>query len=163
MLSFLRDTLSTIQLKARYQRLVHERLISLTESGGPLPVAPDPGDWMLLGDAARGLDETRRTDARTKARHLVLHNPHARNILRLLESYVAGPGLKLDHRLRDSSDTNEQSMSMTHRADVLWGEFLSANETHYSYREHARRSWRDGTLPANTPTRCPSRNRPRSR
>jgi capsid protein len=144
MLSFLRDTLSTIQLKARYQRLVHERLISFTESGGPLPVAPDPGDWMLLGDAARGLDETRRTDARTKARHLVLHNPHARNILRLLESYVAGPGLKLDHRLRDSSDRNEPSMSMAHRADVLWREFLAANETHYSYREHARRSWRDG-------------------
>ena len=144
MLGYLRDRLSTIQLNARYQRLVHERLIRLAESSGPSNVAPDSDDWLLLGDSVRGLNETRRTDARSKARHLVLHNPHARNILRLLESYVAGPGLKLDHRARDGNDANERSLSMTRRADTLWRQFLNENETHYSYREHARRSWRDG-------------------
>ena len=34
--------------------------------------------------------------------------------------------------------------SSTMMADHLWSEFLSANRAHFSYREFARRTWRDG-------------------
>jgi capsid protein len=152
MFDILRNKLQTARLKAHYERLVHERLTHLTEASGPSPVSEDPGRWLLLGDAARGLDESQRTDARSKARHLVATNPHARNILRLLESYVTGPGLQLELRRRSTTSEATRTLPASgslsdgelHRAQELWREFLDANERHYSHREHARRSWRDG-------------------
>jgi capsid protein len=138
------DKLQTARLKARYERLVHQRLVDLTESTGPLPVSEDPGRWLLLGDRKSPLDDLRRSDARSRARHLVLHNPHARNILRLLEAYVTGPGLCLDHRPCPGGMGASIPDSLFTAANGLWQEFLSVNQLHYSHREHARRSWRDG-------------------
>lgn len=144
MFDYLRDKWRTTLLKAQYQRLIHERLLKLAESSGPLPVAPDPGQWTLLGVGGPGLDESARTDARTKARQLVQRNPHARNVLRMLEVYVAGPGLKLMHEQRDASRADAAAEEQQKRANRLWAEFLVHNQSHYSHQEHARRTWRDG-------------------
>ena len=141
MWEYLRDKARTIRLKAQYERLVHERLIDLTAESGPQPVSEDPGRWLLLGETGGALDEPRRQDARREARQLVLNNPHAHNILQLLESYVTGPGLELVHRGRSSDADNETLLASV---DQLWAEFLSENEPHYSHAEHARRTWRDG-------------------
>ncbi|MGD9853824.1 MAG: phage portal protein [Planctomycetaceae bacterium] len=144
MLGYLRDKWRITSLKAQYQRLVHERLLRLAETAGPQPVSQDPGHWTLLGAGGRGLDEPARTDARTKARQLVQKNPHARNLLRMLEVYVAGPGLKLMHEQRDPARTDAAIEEELKTANRLWAEFLLHNQSHYSYQEHARRTWRDG-------------------
>ncbi len=144
MLAYLQDKWQTRLLHARYQRLIHERLLKLAEISGPQPVSEDPGDWTLLGDSGRGLDESARTDARTKARQLVQNNPHARNLLRMLEVYVTGPGLKLVPTQRDPAMSGEEVVGQLREAGYLWTEFLLNNERHYTYQEHARRTWRDG-------------------
>ncbi len=141
MFDYLRDKIHSARLKARYQRLVQERVLNLVEASTPQPVAEDPGNWKLLGDIKSELDETDRTDARTKARQLVVNNPHARNLLRLLEIYVVGPGLRLNHeRVRREGDTD----ALARDAERLWTEFVTENRRHFSYREYARRTWRDG-------------------
>lgn len=141
--SIVADRLETARLRAKYERLVHERLVDLTEGATNLPVSEDPGRWSMLGGDGGRLDEPRRRDARSEARRLVAHNPHARNILRLLESYVTGPGLSLTHQRRNAA-AQDESNTLAARADALWREFLVANQLHYSHREHARRAWRDG-------------------
>ncbi|MFV0445377.1 MAG: phage portal protein [Planctomycetaceae bacterium] len=147
MLSILRDKLSTFGLKARYERLIHERLLQFTESSQPQSVEEDPGQWQLAGapQGLPGLNEPARRDMRSRARQLSTHNPHARNILRLLEAYVAGPGLKLTHQPRELSAADDhETQRIVRAADQLWQDFTAVNHTHYSYREHARRAWRDG-------------------
>lgn len=139
MLGFLQDQWNTIRLRARYRRLVQEQLVSLTEADGPQPVADDPGDWMLLG-GERGVSESERQDLRTQARRLVHEHPHARNVLRLLEIYVTGPGFQLNAARTDPNDGSETSQA----TDRVWQRFLRANQRHFSIREFARRVWRDG-------------------
>ncbi len=114
--------------------------MQLLESS-PQPVAEDPGRWMLLGGDSVGLEPSRRIDLRTQARQLVRENPHARNVLRLLEIYVAGPGLQLSHASLPPIAGDE---NLVRRADRLWREFLAANRRHFTFREYARRCWRDG-------------------
>lgn len=142
MFDYVWDKLRTVRLRARYQRLVQERVLNLIETTGPQPVADDPGRWLLLGEGRPTLSEAERIDARAKARRLAVENPHARNLLRLLEVYVVGPGLMLTARLLDDEAADAAAVART--ADRLWTEFLAANRRHYSYREHARRTWRDG-------------------
>jgi capsid protein len=139
MLTYLRDRLHTARLKARYRRIVQERLLNLVEGSGPYAVADDPGNWMPLGDGKPGVSEFDRVDLRDKARELVATNPHAHNVLRLLEVYVVGPGLQLEHV--PTSDPDAGSVRV---ADAVWAEFLALNAKHFSYREFARRTWRDG-------------------
>lgn len=81
---------------------------------------------------------------RDRARHMVQCNPYARNLLRLLEAYVVGPGLKLIHQPRDPEDTSPTTQGVLDRATRLWEDFVQHNQRHYSFREHARRTWRDG-------------------
>jgi len=141
LIGYLRDRWRVAGLKARYERLVQERLLTLVESSGPQVVAEDPGRWRLLGQAGGVLDAVQRTDLRTRARELVLKNGHARNIVRLLEIYVVGPGLRLSHGARGEDVAAKE---IAGRADALWREFLTANQRHFSYREYGRRAWRDG-------------------
>jgi capsid protein len=138
MLQMLLDTYRVIRLKARYQRLIHERLLSLTEQSVPAPVAEDPGNWQLLGGTS--LTEPQRADLRRRARRLVQSNPHAQNILRILQSYVTGPGLQLT--ITSNSDHPEGELIA--QLERCWHSFLQFNERHYSFTEHARRTWRDG-------------------
>lgn len=141
MWTLISDTWRTLALKARYQRVIHERLIGMAEgTGHGQPVSEDPGRWLLLGNSSHGLDEPQRRDARGEARRLALHNPHACNILRLLEAYVTGSGLSVSHRAR----TTEADADVAATATRLWRQFADENSTHYSAREHARRTWRDG-------------------
>jgi len=144
MWTLIRDSLATAGLKAKYQRLIHERLLNFTESTGPGAVDEDPGRWLAVGRMERGLDEHQRSDARARARHLVQSNPHARNILRLLEVYVAGPGLSVTHQPAGHAGRSPDNEALSQTADRLWSSFLEANERHYSAREHSRRAWRDG-------------------
>lgn len=139
MLSFLRDKLHTARLKARYQRRVQERLLTLVEAAGPQPVAEDPGGWTALGDNKPVFSDLDRTSLRDQARELVAKNPHARNVLRLLEVYVVGPGLQLNHVAKTQAAADAASS-----ADDRWRKFLANNARHFSYAEFARRTWRDG-------------------
>ncbi|QDT52051.1 Phage portal protein, lambda family [Caulifigura coniformis] len=144
MWTLIRDSLATAGLKAKYQRLIHERLLHFTEATGPKGVEEDPGRWLAVGRTERGLDEHQRSDARARARRLVQTNPHARNILRLLEVYVAGPGLEVTHLPADPGGRTPENDALLQTADRLWSRFLDVNERHYSAREHSRRAWRDG-------------------
>jgi len=141
MLNFIRDKIRTVRLKARYQRLVQERVLNLIEATGPQPVSEDPGQWQLMGDGKSGIGEVERTDARSQARRLVVENPHARNVLRLLEIYVVGPDLHLNHVAIETDNDETETIRAANR---LWMSFLENNGRHFTYREFARRTWRDG-------------------
>jgi capsid protein len=141
MWGLVRDKWRSAQLRARYQRLVQERVLELIEARGPEPVAPDPGRWSLLGGTDRSPSAPQRAEMRTQARQLVQSNPYARNLLRLLEVYVAGPGMEVTAVAVDA-DAEEQALAKT--CDRLWREFLAANRRHFSFVETARRTWRDG-------------------
>ena len=212
MLTYLRDILTSARLRARYQRLVSEQLLNIAESTQSPPTSEDPSRWTLLAQP-KPITESARTDLRNQVRQLVTDNPHAKNLLRLLEIYVVGPGLKLTHAKTqaaalgslgaspaptpptvDSHNTNPLSnhacgfampsssslnlsvspsphpplapspnplllQASSHPfaplqtpshpnpsplADSLWQSFLTHNHRHYSFREHARRTWRDG-------------------
>lgn len=149
MFSILRDRYHAARLRARYRRLVEERLVHLVEEG-PQPVAPDPGRWFPLGET-KGPDPLARGDIRSRARQLFAENPHARNVLRLLEIYVVGPGLEVDpepvNPLEPGRKTEGGKAALERElrlAGRLWRAFLDANRRHFSYREYARRVWRDG-------------------
>lgn len=140
MWQFLCDRWQAAQLRARYQRLAQERVLHLLEESRPEPADDDPGRWLLLGNSKSTPDEPRRAELRTRARLLVHANPYARNLLRLLEVYVAGPGLILNavgHR-------PSVEASLLRHCNRLWTQFLQANRRHFSFRETARRTWRDG-------------------
>lgn len=141
MLEYLRDKWRTARLKARYQRLVQERVLQWIEEAGPQPVAEDPGRWLALGGGKAALDAPRRSDLRNQARTLVHSNPYARNMLRLLEVYVAGPGLKVSAAAVDAAEVDPE---LLRAVDRLWAQFLESNRRHFSFRETARRTWRDG-------------------
>lgn len=141
-MGYFADKWRAAKLAARYRRIIQERVLELAEQQGPQPVAEDPGRWHLLGDTKAGPSETTRKDVRSAARHLAQNNPHARNILRLLEVYVVGPGLELTHQPRATSVA--QNQKILEKAEILWKEFLQRNRKHFSYREFARRTWRDG-------------------
>lgn len=144
MFDFIRDKMAALRLKARHERLVQEQLVALTETNDP--VAEDAGHWQPVGELGTAMSDGKRQDFRTRARQLVSQNPHARNILRLMESYVTGAGLRLSHQSRESvpADALDAGSDLARRADRLWKDFLAANVTHYSFQEHARRTWRDG-------------------
>jgi len=144
MFEFFRDKYAALRLKARHERMVQEQLLALTESNES--VTEDPGRWQPVGELGSTMTDLKRQDLRTRARTLVSQNPHARNILRLMESYVTGAGLRLTHQLRSVSPLSviESDSALLKLADRLWKDFLTANVTHYSFQEHARRAWRDG-------------------
>lgn len=141
MLDFLRDKWQAARLQAKYDRRVREQVLQLLEQQSPQPVAEDPGHWSLVGGGTKStFDESARTDLRTRARQLVQTNPYAKNILRLLEVYVAGPGLKAVTAPLQADTSREVLL----QAERLWTDFLTQNGRHFSYRETARRTWRDG-------------------
>lgn len=90
---------------------------------------------------------TAQRQLRERARELARCDPHARQILRLLETYVTGPGLTITHHTAGETQerpaTPEQK-ALAQRADLFWQQFLATERTHWSYTEHARRTWRDG-------------------
>uniref|UniRef100_A0A7C4QPH5 Phage portal protein n=1 Tax=Schlesneria paludicola TaxID=360056 RepID=A0A7C4QPH5_9PLAN len=141
MWQLLRDTWRTWTLRAQYQRLVQERVLALLASEGRSTVAEESPDWQLLGVGAGKLSAGRRSDLRQQARHLVQTNPYARNLLRLLEVYVVGPGLRV---AAAPIDPEHRDPAVERACEQLWNEFLQANRRHFSLRETARRAWRDG-------------------
>lgn len=141
MWDFLRDKWRTARLKARYQRLVQEQVLDLIEERGQQPVAEDPGQWSLLGGGKSPVDAMQRDDIRQQSRQLVQTNPYARNILRLLEVYVTGPGLRVS-AMPVHPDLADHEL--LRRCDRIWKEFLCRNRRHFSFNETARRTWRDG-------------------
>ncbi len=150
MFDLLKDRFATARLKARYQRLMQERVLTLLESDSPQPVSEDPGRWSSLGAdgslTGKGIDYSNagRNEIRQQARHLVTNNPHAHNMLRLMEIYIAGPGLKLSHHPSSCNKTDASTLEICQRADQLWRQFLDANQRHFSFRETVRRTCRDG-------------------
>ncbi|MDZ4685750.1 MAG: phage portal protein [Planctomycetaceae bacterium] len=141
MLGFLRDTWRSANLRAKYRRLVQEQLLAIVEMSGPQPVSEDPGRWSLLGDAKSSPGEPTRVDQRTQARLLVRSNPYARNVLRLLEVYVAGPGMMVTAA---PAEPHSAADILLRTCDRLWQQFLRANRRHFTFAETTRRTWRDG-------------------
>lgn len=141
MFEYLRNKWRSAQLQARYQRLVQEQVLELIESRGPQPVAEDPGQWTLLGQGKTAVDTPQRLHLRSVARKLVQTNPYARNLLRLLEVYVTGPGLTVAAL---PVHPHAAVPELQHQCDVLWHDFIRANRRHFSFAETARRTWRDG-------------------
>ncbi|MBA3315050.1 MAG: phage portal protein [Planctomycetaceae bacterium] len=137
MLALLKDAFAAASLKARYSRLARERVLRLLESRAEFEGHAD-GRWDAIGGGTRSLDSLAKADLRTQARQLVIENPHARNVLRLMEAYVVGP----DCRVSAMVEASDHEAAST--ADRLWRRFLAANCRHFSYREFARRTWRDG-------------------
>jgi len=144
MLEYLRDHWTKWRLRARYERLIQERVLDLMERRGPQRESEDAEGWTLLGGSKSPFDGGRREDLRSQARRLVRTNPYARNALRLLEVYVVGPGLKLTPCPYDPNSllATEESQLV----EQLWREFLTQNQAHFSYCEYARRAWRDGEV-----------------
>lgn len=144
MFDYIRDKLAALRLKARHERLVQEQLVALSETNDP--VVEDSGRWHPVGELGGVLPDGKRQDLRSRARQLVLDNPHARNILRLMESYVTGAGFRLSHQCREgiSPEDLDLGSELSRQANRLWKDFLTHNVTHYSFQEHARRTWRDG-------------------
>lgn len=140
MLSYLTDKWVALRLRARYERTVREQLLQLAERERNQPVSEEPGGWQLVGDGRGGSNWGERTDERRDARRAVQENPHARNVLRLLEAYVVGEGF----RLTFANANDEAGEARRDLCDRLWQAFLTENETHFSYTEAARRVWRDG-------------------
>ena len=141
MFQYLHDCWQTAQLRAKTQRLAQERVLAMMESVGREPVADDSGRWFPLGMNGNIIDEPRRSDLRTQARQMVHTNPYARNLLRLLEVYVAGSGLTLNVT---ATEPDAVDVATLRRAGLLWQHFLRCNTKHFSFRETARRTWRDG-------------------
>ncbi|WP_145362341.1 phage portal protein [Stratiformator vulcanicus] len=139
MLSYLRDKLSAATLRARYERLANERLLTLLDEGQSQPIDDDRG-WHAI-NATGSATSIERRQIRDEARRLVRENPHAKNILRLLEIYVAGPQLRLMPEAMTGIDIDAE---VIRAADRHWQSFLAANCRHFSYREFTRRVWRDG-------------------
>ena len=139
MFSFLKDAFAAASLKVRYQRLARERVLRLLEARSAIESCDD-GAWRPIGGPARPIDAETRADLRSLARRLVAENPHARNVLRLMESYVVGP----DCRVSALPVDLETGQNVTRTANRLWQQFLNANRPHFSYGEFARRTWRDG-------------------
>ncbi len=139
MLTLLKDALAAATLKARYHRLARERVLRLLESQTAVE-GPDDGRWEPVGSAARPFDAGAKADLRTRVRQLVAENPHARNVLRLMEVYVVGADCRVTALPCRPVGHDETARA----ADRLWRRFLQANGPHFSYREFARRTWRDG-------------------
>ncbi|MCA8987530.1 MAG: phage portal protein [Planctomycetaceae bacterium] len=137
MWGYVRDRLAVMRMRAAAERRVQERLAELVESRAEIS---EGGTWISVGSGKEGWTNEERRAFRDRARAVVRENPHARNILRLLEAYVVGDGLKLTLRSRGEDEGETASGRMTE----LWEEFLEANGEHFSYGEFARRVWRDG-------------------
>lgn len=141
MIELLRNKYRAVCVRARYERMVQEQLLELAERQQGRRVPEEGSDWLLTGESRKGLESRERIDARSESRRLALENPHARNMLRLLEIYVVGPGLQLSHV---GTEAEAKTVKLVRTADRLWEEFCRGNQQHYSFREHARRAWRDG-------------------
>ena len=140
MLSLINDTLAAWRAAARTRRVLSDRLLSLSESG-PASDA-DAAGWTPVGRPALfsgGPAEPSGDDLRQAARRLVRTNPYARNALRLMETYVAGPDLAFTVR-----PVREADAPLAERAARRWRQFTDAAAGHWSFREHAVRCWRDG-------------------
>ena len=137
MLSMIKDTTAAWRLAARTRRRLSERLLAMAEAG---PASEEDAGWRLVGGGrfdgpTAGDDRTLREDARRLSRT----NPYARNALRLMESYVAGPDLAMTVRPVAAGDE-----ALAERAAEVWRRFTAAAAGHWSFREHAARAWRDG-------------------
>ena len=141
MWSYLTDRWQSATLKARYQRRVQEQLLKWVEESGPQLVSEDPGRWTPLATGASTPTPAQRVESRQQARDMAQSNPHVRNLLRLLEIYVVGPGMSVQAAARVGSTVTRELLQTT---DHLWEEFLRVNQRHFSYCEYARRCWRDG-------------------
>lgn len=142
MLEVVGDWWAGVRSRVRASRLMQEKLLELAEgSGRPRAVVDDEAGWSLVGTGRKEPVELDRVSLRTRARTLAMHNAHARNVLRLLEVYVVGPGLGVKSTKRIATDRDE---SLETAVDAVWDEFLITNASHFSYREYARRAWRDG-------------------
>ncbi|MBI1346174.1 phage portal protein [bacterium] len=141
MWDYFRDKWRTARLKARYQRLVQEQVLELIEERASQTLSEEPGQWSLLGGGKSTVDALERGEIRQQSRQLVQTNPYARNILRLLEVYVTGPGLRVSAM---PVHPDHADVELLRKCDRLWKEFLRHNRRHFTFSETARRTWRDG-------------------
>lgn len=143
MLQLLRDAWHAKAADLRYRRTSREQLLQLMENNTRTTSRND--DWYPVGHSGtleRPLAPLDKIELRQLARRYATHNPHAVNVLRLLEAYVIGPECRVLARPVDADNAAHTAHAAT--ADAIWRRFLAANVGHFGYREFARRTWRDG-------------------
>jgi len=96
---------------------------------------PDEDDWILLGESSeKELSPTDSETLRTQATKFYYKEPHARNIIRLLEKYVVGRGFSVS------------PMSEVEAVEEVWKEFWKHNKMDLRKKEIVRRVFRDGEI-----------------
>lgn len=95
----------------------------------------DSGSWSMLGSAgSRELSVVDADTMRSQAAKLYYTNPHARNIVRLVEKYVVGRGFQVSHRAK------------VEPLKLWWDEFWKRNKMDLRKKEIVRRGMRDGEV-----------------
>jgi len=95
----------------------------------------DESMWTLIGgEDVRRLESSEQEEMRLQAYHLYYKNPHARNIIRLFEKYVAGRGFKVEPESKDE------------RLVAYWDNFWTVNKMAKRSKEIVRRTMRDGEV-----------------
>ena len=168
MFTLLKDAFAAAALKAKGDRLARERAVALLEnlarpsaysvrepSAGAAPA--DDAGWAAVGRGAGGGSarsapgRLSAAETRAAARELAAENPYARNALRVLGSYVVGPGVTLSHAARPETTGDMAGEAGDIRLPpgdkvlrAAWGRFWEANAPHVTLDELANRVWRDG-------------------
>ena len=149
MLNLLQNKWETWKMRARYERTLQEQMLDLLDSSHHNALSEHANDWIPLNQQSpelgkRDWNESEREEYREQARRLVLENPYARNVLRLMEIYVVGPELQVRSKAVSSQTEHEQSRELIQKGNTIWRQFREQNQSHFSFREYARRTWRDG-------------------
>ena len=77
MLQYFRDRLTAVGLRARYERILSERLLELTEAQSHQPVSEDPGEWQLVAGGQQRMTEQVRGTIRDRATSIHRSRPRA--------------------------------------------------------------------------------------
>jgi len=92
----------------------------------------DEGEYQLIASGGKDFSELDQKTMLERARELWKSNPHARGIVRTLEKFVLGRGVRII-----AHDENP-------RVQEWWDEFAHENDFERRTREIVRRSFRDG-------------------
>ena len=118
------------KIKYNEAKLLNDQMLQLSNYITP---EADAGDWKLMNsNTEKGLDDSEQEDLRSQAIKTYYKSGHGRNIIRLLEKYVAGRGFKIE------------PISTLPQVNDVWKDFWETNKMHMRTKEIVRRTMRDG-------------------
>ena len=96
------------------------------------------GEWMLMGQDPKGLDDAGRREVQQSAYKLYQTNPHARTIIRTFVKFIIGKGPKI---IPDEKDEDNKEKMLK-----IWKDFRRRNKFNIREKENVRRLFRDGEV-----------------